>query len=226
MIKTLRNKFHDLRNTGNDTRASIELSRLGLEFTPWTKSAIRPAALLQLLNEILINDRRTVIEFGAGISTIYLAKVLSSVGGRLISFEDDAGWAGIVTQMLHRHGLQDWVTSVVAPLGPCANAPTGLEWYDEAAVRDALNGRTVDLALVDGPKAHHPASRLARYPAYGVTSPFLAPRAAVALDDITRKGERDVLDKWRALPGFDFDVSIAHSGIALLRRGPYFMTEM
>ena len=209
-----------------DARAAVELSRLGLAYLPWTASALRPAAMVQLVNEIIINGRRTVVEFGAGISTLYLARVLSGVGGQLMSFEDDADWAQIVRNLLEQNGLAGVAQVIDAPLASCQQALAGLQWHDAEVVTEALAAVSIDMIVVDGPKAFEAGKALARYPALPMLQDRLAPRCAVVLDDAGRAGEQEVLARWQALPGFDLDVEIAHSGLALCRRGGHFHTGM
>ncbi|WP_416907697.1 MAG: class I SAM-dependent methyltransferase [Polymorphobacter sp.] len=207
-----------------DARAATELSRLGLPFLPWTSSSLRPAAMWQLLNEVIINQRLRVVELGAGVSTLAFAKVLGPLGGRLISIEDDAGWAQMVRGLLAQHGLGEAVTIVEAPLAPCAAAADGLAWFSSDAVASALSGFEIDLLLVDGPKAIAPGHALARLPAWPMLCTHMAARSAIALDDAARDGEREVMRRWQADPAFDFSVAMQASGIALATRGAAFNT--
>jgi predicted O-methyltransferase YrrM len=226
MLDQLRTLLRRSETAARDARAATELSRLGLPYMPWTASALRPSAMVQLVNEVLINDRRTVVEFGSGLSTLYLAHVLAGRGGQLISIEADPGWADIVRGQLAELGLSDTTRIIVAPLGTSAHGQNGLDWYDEAAVCAALAGLTPDMVLVDGPPAFAPGKALARYPALPMMLPRLARRCAVILDDCDRAGERQVLAAWRALPGFDFEVDLTDAGIAMLRRGGHYNTQM
>jgi predicted O-methyltransferase YrrM len=226
MLDQFRTLLRRGETAARDARAATELSRLGLPYLPWTASALRPAAMVQLVNEVLINQRRTVVELGAGLSTLYLAQVLAGTGGQLISFEDDAGWADIVRGQLAQLGLAGAARIIVAPLGASKHSQGGLEWYDEAAVSTALAGLTPDMVLIDGPPAFAPGKALARYPALPMVLPRLAKRCAVVLDDCDRAGERQVLAAWRTLPGFDFDVDMTDAGIAVLRRGGHYHTGM
>lgn len=222
----LRSRYRHLVARADDARASTELSRMGLGFTPWTASALRPAALLQLVNEILINRRDIVVELGAGISTLYLAKALAQIGGRLVSIEDDAEWSGIVKAMLDREGLGNHVQIITAPLGHCVAAEPGLEWYDPAIVGAALAGTAIDLLLIDGPKAYTSRQALARLPAWRMLGRHLAPRAAMALDDADRPGETAILARWQADPDFDFEIEAGPAGLALCRRGSFYTTAL
>lgn len=67
----------------------------------------------------LVRDRRpgTVVELGAGVSTIVLASALRRNGtGRLISIENDASYAESIRQRLKSLQLENVVTLVVTEL--------------------------------------------------------------------------------------------------------------
>ena len=161
MIRDIKRRYWDLRRAIAQGRASAELSRLNLGFVPWSRYALQPAAIMTLLNEVMINRRQLVVEFGCGVSTLYLAKVLSEQGGRLISFEDNVEWANQVRSLLDREGLSEHVTLVDAPLRKGKLSLANLQWYDEEIVATALEGLEVDLALIDGPPAFAGSVRLA-----------------------------------------------------------------
>lgn len=223
MMLALKKRYWNLHRAILNSRASVELSRLNLKFIPWTSMAIQPASMMNILNEIFVNQRNIVIEFGCGVSTLYIARALSETGGRLISIENDSEWTALVRQMLAREGLEEIATLVNAPLKQCSLAIGGLQWYDEETVRKALGGIKADMVLVDGPPAREPGKGLARYPALPAVLPYLANRCVVLLDDIDRPGEQDVLARWRALHDFDFDVNIQGiPNFVLLRRGAGF----
>lgn len=179
---------------------------------PWTKSSIRPAALAVVVNDIVLNRRRTVVEFGAGVSTEILARLIRQRGGRLVSFEDNADWIAILRQRLADAGDADAVKLVHAPLAPGALRGHDKDWYDASVVTDSLKDLEagVDLVLVDGPAAHLASLSLARYPDYPVIRPNLGETAAIYLDDINRPGERAVLRQWAA--EFDGEVMIKYMG--------------
>lgn len=223
MIEAIRQRYWDVRRAIAQGRASNELSRLNLKFIPWSRYALQPASVMTLLNEVLINRRNTVVEFGCGVSTLYLAKVLFEQGGRLVSFEDNADWAAQVRSLVIREGLSGTATIIDAPLGRSQLARGNLQWYDEAIVNSAIDGLEIDLALVDGPTAFDPGMGLARYPAFPAIASRLAERCAVVLDDISRPGEQEIVAGWRRLPGFDLQMKVATiANFAVLRRGSYF----
>ncbi len=185
---------------------------------------MRPAGLVMVLNDIVLNGRRRVVELGTGISTVLLARLLCQrppLGGfRIAAVEHDVRWVQWVTEQLDREGMGSDVVVVHAPLAPHPRAEPGLGWYDDAALtaglRTALRGDPIDLLLVDGPPAYSAGHGLARYPALPVLRSWLAPDATVVLDDAERPGEQEVLRRWERETGFDFDRRAAdRAGVAV-----------
>ena len=115
MLKRLKDKFYQVEQSVYDARASVELARLGLAFRPWPGSAIAPSALLMILNEIEINARRTVVEFGSGLSTLYIAKLLQRTGGHITTIENDEAWANLVNEWVVAEGVSDQVEFCSGP---------------------------------------------------------------------------------------------------------------
>lgn len=225
MLTRIKQKIHRIEQAINDSRASTELSRLGLGFRPWPASAIAPSALQMILNEIQINDRRTVVEFGSGLSTLYMAKVLYGVGGRLVSVESNEDWAAIVRSWLRDEGVEDCVNLVLAPMTSCEMSIGGLEWYDADIVAKALEDLSVDCVVVDGPIAYRKEVALSRYPAVPVLKAKLAKRNVIFLDDASRVGEKKVLKMWSELLAIDFHHFPTLGDIARGRSGPAFETR-
>ncbi|MER8599174.1 class I SAM-dependent methyltransferase [Mesorhizobium sp. M1339] len=219
-------KLDSYRNSGLDCRASVELAKLGLKFLPWTVSAMRPSAVFSLVNEIIINKRKTVLEFGSGISTLYLSKAAEMIGGTVISIEDNPVWASLVSDMLKAEGLSSVGQVLVATLQECSYSLDSSVWYDTDIVSRAVAGSKIDLVVVDGPRAHTRDLAHARYPALPVVYPHLSPRCAVVLDDISRSGERHIIKRWEADSELKFDQLAARGGYAIARRGDYFVSSI
>src|SRR5918997_1250059 len=161
-----------------DILAMHVLAPLSTSYLPWTISAMRPSALVAVLNEIALNGRRSIVELGAGISTWYIARLLRQVGGHLTTVEDD-------------------------------------DWYDRGKIYEALDGRRIDLLIVDGPPAFSTDRAHARYPAVPVLAPLLAEDHAVVLDDIDRTGEQEIVDVWERDFGITFERRVMDGGIAI-----------
>jgi predicted O-methyltransferase YrrM len=193
-----------------DADARHALGSLGGPFLPWSAGSMRPSGLVMVCNDIVLNDRRRVVELGSGISTVLLNRLraqLAPAGGfTLVSVEHDERWADWVTRQLWREtGDHDSVV-VRAPLGLHPLAESQVGWYDGAALAAGLDAAfgtdLIDLLVVDGPPAFDAGMETARAPALPVLWDRLAPGATVVLDDIERPGEQEVLRRWEG----EFDV--------------------
>ena len=179
-------------------------------YLPWSTGAMRPAGMVRVCNEIVLNAPAVTIECGSGVSTVVLARLLRQLGaGRLIALEHDAGWAELVQRSLHRESLAEWAEVVHAPL---AGDPP---WYDRSAFAGLPD--VVDLLVVDGPPADRPGLHLRRAPALAAFADRLSATATVVLDDVDRPGERQVLAGWESDTDWRFDVDDA-AGVAFGHR--------
>ena len=79
----------------------------GRPYLPWTEGAIRPAALVAVLNEIAFAERRRIVELGSGVSSIVIGRLLAERGGKLTAVEHDPDWAALVRRQVEREHLQD-----------------------------------------------------------------------------------------------------------------------
>jgi len=201
-------------STSADLHAWPALAPLQGSYLPWSSAAIRPSALVLLLNDVLVLGRETLLELGGGVSTLFFARLIAQRGaGRLVTIEHDPRWGGFLLEALAREGLTEHATVVDAPL-----TQEGAGWYDLSAVEAALPDAPVDLLLVDGPPAVDPGREEARHPALPALRDRLARDATVALDDLPREGEREVLARWES----EFDLRFERfeeEGIAVARTG-------
>jgi hypothetical protein len=135
----------------------------------------------------------TMIECGAGLTTVLVATLMKSAGrGRLYSLEHDPEYAANVQRILDQAGLAEHVEIVVAPLREQTFDGRTLSWYDVNALpMDRLNG--IGLMIVDGPVQLSP---WARWPAVAVFRERLADGGRVLLDDGRRRSERRVAFDW------------------------------
>ena len=206
-----------------DDGAWFALGALSGPYLPWGSGAMRPAGLVVVCNDIVLNDRRCIVEVGSGVSTVLLARLLTQRGavggGRLAVVEHDARWGRWVVGQLEREGVGAGVVVIDAPLLPHPVADEGLVWYDEAAVGAgldaALGGGLIDLLVVDGPPAFAAGHGMSRYPALPVLRERLASGATVVLDDVERPGEQEVLLRWEREFGLVFDREERRSGVAI-----------
>lgn len=215
-----------LRAAGDrsDLLAMHALAPLSWSYLPWSVSAMRPSGIAAVLNEIVVNRRSHVVELGGGVSTFYIARLLSRRGGHLRTVEHDRHWADLMDRELNGEGLGDAVTVVRAPLTPTASGwpDEDAAWYEPGRLKDAVAGGPVDLLVVDGPPANHAGREHSRYPAAAFFAPMFAEDYAVILDDIDRTGEQEIMKSWERELGIAFERRLVNGSIGIGRPGPAF----
>lgn len=196
-MKKIVNYFHELSNRLFDIYYLQQLSPLSHCYVPWSESALRPSALVTILNEIVINNKNNIVECGGGISTIFIARMLRQIGtGHLFTLEHDNNWKNTIRAMLKNEGLLQYVTIIYAPLVKNNFTLYNNDWYDTSKVELVLLDRNIDLLIVDGPPAYKQELQYARYPAVPFFKQYFTDNFTVVLDDINRKGEKAIIKLW------------------------------
>jgi hypothetical protein len=178
--------------------------------------AASPDILLHLVSLVLERRPRVVVELGGGLSTVWLAYAMETVGegGRILSLDHDARFADTTRALLAAHVLERVAEVRHAPLKDIELDGELWPWYDLAALADV---KSCDLLVVDGPPA---ATRdRARYPAIPILASTLSDSAIVVLDDYVRQDEKDIVSQWcERDPRWQVDVFQYEKGAAVLRR--------
>lgn len=180
----------------HDLQSLQHLGKLVTSYLPWTESALRPTACRLFLNEMLLNNRKTVLELGAGISTILLeAASRDNSDWTIYSVEHDAGWVEAVKNMIRSNGGDpSRVNFIVTGLKEVDTAAYKGPWYDTGKIAQALSAK-VDLLLVDGPISYQ-NDPMIRFPALPELRQLMNEQFCVLLDDTSRKGEEKILALW------------------------------
>jgi hypothetical protein len=185
-----------LRAVSHNLESRQLLPDLELEFIPQTSYALGASATRIILNDVVLNRRRCVVELGSGMSTLYLSRILhEKPGAMLISIDHDSDWLAWVARQLWQMGTDSVVSLIHAPLETVS--PGGVEWYDRAEVEHALAGITIDALVVDGPRALNGRDAETRSHALPLLRAQLNPDSSIVfMDDIKRAGERKIYNKW------------------------------
>jgi predicted O-methyltransferase YrrM len=180
----------------------------GYPFLPFTGSSLRPFCLNHIINDIVINARKRIIEFGSGLSTIIIGRLIkkNKLNATIVSVEHDAGWVDVLSTLLRNENLDDVVDLIYAPLKKGIYSSDTL-WYDTLVVEKKINETKFDMVIVDGPPAWEKGKDRARYPAL----PFMVNRLnsdySVYLDDANRMGEQSIIQSWKREHNMVFHIS-------------------
>jgi predicted O-methyltransferase YrrM len=151
--------------------------------------------LHRIVDTIAAHRPATVVELGAGASTLIVAQALKQAGaGRAVSFDQHADFVMATRHWLAEHGAAADLrhAPLVTPSGRWRDL-----WYDLDGVPE-----TIDLLLIDGPPwTIHPMVRARAECLFD----RIPPGGLVILDDAARPGERIVAAGWKAhWPQFDW----------------------
>lgn len=176
--------------------------------------AIDPPFARLLANAVVAGGARSVLELGAGSSSVVLAEALAACGGgRLTSVEQDPSWCEAAWRQVERRGSVDARLLASRPV-PGFGRMGVFRWHRDAAAEVARRG-PYDLLVVDAPQYFH-----GREGALPLAWAELSVGATILLDDARRGGERWALWKWlRTYPGLALEwLGEEGKGVAMLRK--------
>ena len=167
------------------------LVRLGLapDALPNLGSWKADTGLLTLIVDLIFEHQpKTVVELGAGASTLIAARAIqrAGYGGRLVSYDQHADFVAATSAWLSDNEATAEIRH--APIASPSGRWSDL-WYDLDGVPDVIN-----LLLIDGPPWVIDAQ--VRGKAQCLFD-RMAPGALVVLDDAARPGERLVAKGWK-----------------------------
>ena len=168
-------------------------------FLPFSNGTLRPIDMVCILSDVVINKPTSILEFGCGISSVLLGRLIRQTGLKcqVYSVEHDRQWMVNATAYLSNEQLTDVVQLIHAPLTSEGRMP-GDEWYDTSSlVKAGITEKTFDMVLIDGPPAWQMKKCRARYPAFPFVRSLLSDNGVVYLDDANRDGEKMVIRQWQ-----------------------------
>jgi predicted O-methyltransferase YrrM len=165
----------------------------GLPMPPTRGWAASPDLLLELVEILIREEPRLVVECGSGTSTLWLALTMQrfDIPGRIVSLEHDKTYAESTRGVLRMHAVNTIAEVRDAPLEDFELNGKTYPWYARPAWSDLT---AIDLLFVDGPPAD--TGTHARYPAMPVLYDALSPSATTVLDDLIREDEQQVVQQW------------------------------
>lgn len=152
--------------------------------------------LVVLVLERLLQDRpKTVVEFGSGTTTLFMALLAEQHGldCTIVSYDHDEQFADSTRRMLEAHGVAHRAEVRFAPLQDAGLPHHDTQWYATQALKGLED---VGLVIVDGPPES--TGEQARYPALPLLVDCLAPHAVVVMDDLIRPEDAQTARRWVA----------------------------
>jgi predicted O-methyltransferase YrrM len=210
ILAKLEEKARELNN-------ALALTQMGFRFplflSGWSIDSFVGKALVQ---HIMEEKPRLVLELGSGSSTLLIARSLELMDGNPcehIAVDHEPRFLDITRRQLELNNLAHRVHFWLCPLGHVPG--TDRLWYQGLA--EKLEGKTIDLLLVDGPPGS--LQRDSRFPALPMLARFISDRCIVILDDAAREDEQSIAKRWAAsFPEFSLEIHPQGHGMALLRR--------
>lgn len=190
---------------------------------PITTSSLSVHSLALIINDIVINKRQTIIEFGSGISTIIIARLLkrNELNTQILSVEEDKNWIEQICMILQKENLIEYVNLIHAPLTNSNLVMERNKWYSLEILKESIpTNKIFDLIIVDGPSAWCPEIELSRYPALPFIFNNLSENFSIYLDDANRKGEQKILYLWQEKYNIYF--RLINSSMAHAHRGRWY----
>ena len=181
-IKELKEQVWHSYRQSEALQQLFALLKFSAPIPPTRSWAASPDLLLTIADLVRTRKPRLIVELGSGVSTLIVAKA----GARkVISIDNSAEFAEKTRDMLKAHKVRG-VEVRVAPLKAHAS---GVDWYDTAKLKDL---KKIDMLIIDGP----PGSKNpdARKPALKELLAKLSPNVVVVIDDVNRKGEREMAE--------------------------------
>lgn len=228
MIKKIKNKIIKINNIiekdfynnlqVNSYCNSLLQGILGTSYLPRTSMSLQPFALVFVLNEILLNKRKRIIECGTGISTLLMARLarLHNIDLVIDTIDEDEEWLTIIYDLIEKEDLAKYVNFIHAPI----LSNDGTYWYDEQSINNKLKNEKIDMILIDGPKTFD--NKIIRYNAVKYFRKKFSNNYIIILDDANRKGEKEIINRWKKEFNIDF---ICENNIAYSYFGEHYISN-
>ncbi|WP_100615116.1 class I SAM-dependent methyltransferase [Confluentibacter citreus] len=192
-------KHHIKKSDDIYSLAILQSLLIGYPYLPLNGGALRPVCIAYILNEIIINQREHILEFGSGISTIIMARLLkkNKLNTKIITIEHNEAWAKILKKYLEDEDLLQFVSVIVVDLKEIMTSKGHVSWYDYDRLSTAIKDMKFDLIIIDGPPANNPKLKYSRLPALEKLEGNFRNDYCLILDDVNREGEQEMVRFYR-----------------------------
>jgi predicted O-methyltransferase YrrM len=182
---------------------------------PMRDWAVSPDFLSLMIGLLRESKPRLVVELGSGVSTLVAGYVQKEWGGKILSFDHSEQFAALSKIELCKHGLDDVVSVLWAPLKEVTLQGRAYLWYETTELQQC---GPVDFLIVDGPPGE--LQKMSRYPALPLLRNELSANAIILLDDAGRSDEKKIVDLWRMeISDLEYEYVATEKGAVILRRG-------
>jgi len=168
-------------------------------YLPYTTSSLKFRFLACLVNDIVVNGRTSVLEFGSGISTIIVARLIkmNNLNCTITTVDESPEWQEIIKKILKEENLSDYVNFVCAPTVKSTDLELSFEYNGEIVF--AANGdKKFDLVLVDGPSAWQKTNIMSRASNLKFMKNNMADNYTIFVDNSDRPGETELAKRIQA----------------------------
>lgn len=132
-----------------------------------------------------------LIEFGSGLSTVFLTDILrDTLSAHVFTIDHSSYYLQKTRELV---GQRPNVTFLYAPIALYQFRFKHFSTYQGDFVRKIPQGVKFDLVLIDGP----PGYRFGREAPLYQIAPFLKPETLILLDDANREPEQEAIANWR-----------------------------
>jgi hypothetical protein len=197
----------------------------GYPYLPFSCSSLRPFCMVNILNDIVLNNHGNIIEFGSGLSTIMMARLIqkNKLDGKILSVDHHKGWVSILESIIEKEELGSTIELVYAPLKETSFGEGNIQWYDPELLDGYIGNRKFDLVIIDGPPAWEKGKEMARYPALPYIIGKLNSNFSIYLDDANRSGEQSILQQWTK--DYSLEFKITGGTLACYCSGNFYSTS-
>ena len=222
-MKNTELKHHSKKADDIYAMAILQPLLTDLPYLPFNGGALRPVCIAYILNEIIINQRKMVLEFGSGLSTVLMARLIkkNNLDVKIVTVEHNKEWSKIIEGYLTNEDLTQYVKIIQADLKEMETPLGKVNWYDYATVLKGVQDQKFDLITVDGPPANGRKIRYSRYPAFINMTDFFKEDFCLILDDANRKGEQKIIQSFKKIRP-DLQFALVSETLAVFRKPTTF----